>query len=163
MNITIHKSPILLAFKIIVLELLIEAVYLVAGTLGSLVAQQFGYEVRLISPFTQLLLLPIQIGVLVWMLIRWSTETYEIQEEELIIKYGIIGRVEKAYPYRNMQSVVVKQSLLGRIVGAGTVSVFIPTLGRELVFIEVPNPLQFAESIKKFIPDAGNSQFILKK
>lgn len=78
------------------------------------------------------------------------------------MKYGILKRTEKAYPYRNMQSVIVRQSLLERFVGAGTVSVFVPTLGTDLVFSEVPNPKQFAASIKKSIPDIGNSQFIVR-
>ena len=163
MNVVIHKSPVLLAFKIIILEVLIELVYLVLSAFTQFLGQQFNYEVRLFSPLTQLLLLPFQIGVLVWMLTRWSSETYEIQEEELIMRYGVLQRVEKAYPFSNMQSVIVRQSVLERLVGAGTVSVFVPTLGTDLFFTEVPNPQRFAESIKKAIPDAGNSQFILKK
>ena len=163
MNLLIHKSPVLLAFKIIFLEVLIEVVYLAIGALAYLIGQQFNYELRLISPFTQLLLLPLQIGVLVWMLARWSSETYEIQEDELIMRYGVMKRIEKAYPYRNMQSVIVRQSFIERLVGAGTVSVFVPTLGTDLLFTEVPNPKSFAESIKKVIPDAGNSQFIVRK
>jgi len=154
---------VLLAFKIIFLEVLIEVVYLAIGALAYLIGQQFNYELRLISPFTQLLLLPLQIGVLVWMLARWSSETYEIQEDELIMRYGVMKRIEKAYPYRNMQSVIVRQSFIERLVGAGTVSVFVPTLGTDLLFTEVPNPKSFAESIKKVIPDAGNSQFIVRK
>ncbi len=163
MNLIIHKSPILLAFKIIVLELLIELAYLLIVSTAQVLGEQLGYDLRLISPFTQLLLLPVQIGVLVFMLLKWSGETYEIQDEELIMRAGVLKRTEKGYPYRNMQSVIVRQSIVERLVGAGTVSVFVPTLGTNLVFSEVPNPKQFAESIKKSIPDEGNSQFIMRK
>lgn len=163
MNVLIHKSPVLLAFKIIFLELLIELVYLVVVGVTQLLGEQLGYELRLVSPLTQLILLPIQIGVLVFMLTRWSSETYEIQDEELIMRYGVLKRTEKAFPYRNMQSVIVRQSAIERLVGAGTVSIFVPTLGTDLVFSEVPNPKEFAESIKKAIPDTGNSQFVMRK
>lgn len=163
MNIVIHKSPVLLAFKIIILEILIEFVYLVVIGIAQLLGDQLGYELRLVSPLTQLLLLPVQIGVLLFMLTKWSSETYEIQSEELVMKYGVLKRTEKAYPYRNMQSVIVRQSLVERLVGAGTVSVFVPTLGTDLMFTEVPNPKEFAEGIKKAIPDPGNSQFIIRK
>ncbi len=163
MNIVIHKSPVLLAFKIIILEILIEFVYLVVIGIAQLLGDQLGYELRLVSPLTQLLLLPVQIGVLIFMLTKWSSETYEIQSEELVMKYGVLKRTEKAYPYRNMQSVIVRQSLVERLVGAGTVSVFVPTLGTDLMFTEVPNPKEFAEGIKKAIPDPGNSQFIIRK
>lgn len=158
-----HKSPVLLAFKIILLELLIELVYLFASALAQLIGQQFGAEFKLFSPIAQLALLPAQIGVLVWMLIRWSNETYEIRNQEVVVRSGIVNQVEKAYPFTNMQSVIVRQSALERLVGAGNASVFVPTLGKELVFTEVPNPKQFAENIKKSIPDESGAQFILKK
>ena len=158
-----HRSPVLLAFKIIILEVLIELVYLMINGVAQLVGQQFNYEIRLISPLTQLLLLPLQIGVLVAMLMKWSNETYEIENDELVMRYGVFKRIEKAYPFRNMQSVIVRQSVLERLVGAGTVSVFVPTLGTDLVFSEVPSPHKFAEQIKKAIPDQGNSQFIMKR
>lgn len=158
-----HKSPVLLAFKIIILELIIELAYLTFSALAYAIGQELNIEIRLLSPLVQLTLLPLQIGVLVWMLMKWSSETYEIQSEELIVRSGIANKVEKAYPYNNMQSVIVRQSVLERFVGAGTVSVFVPTLGTELYFDEVPNPKQFAESIKKSIPSAENAQFILRK
>lgn len=159
----IHKSPVLLTFKIIILEVLIELLYLVISGLAQLIGQQFDYNIRLISPLTQLLLLPVQISVLVFLLTKWSGETYEIQKEEIIIRSGILKRTEKAYPFRNMQSVIVRQSILERLVGAGSVSVFIPTLGTDLVFFEVPNPHKFAEQIKEATPDQFNSQFIMRK
>ena len=163
MQTIVHKSPVLLAFKIIILELLIELLYLLIGGIAQIIGQQLDYDIRFISPITQLLLLPVQVGVLIWMLMRWSSETYEVRNEELIIKQGVFNRIEKAYPFRNMQSVIVQQSAIERLVGAGTVSVFVPTLGADLVFSEVPNPKQFAENIKKAIPATDSSQFILSK
>ena len=145
------------------MELLVELLYLTITTIIQLSAQQFGYELRLISPITQLLLIPVQISVLVYILIKWNNETYEIHDNELIIRHGTFKRTEKAYPFRNMQSVIVRQSILERLVGAGTVYVFVPTLGTDLIFSEVPNPIQFSESIRKSIPNTQNSQFILRK
>lgn len=163
MSMQIYKSPFLLALKIIALEVLIEFVYLIIGILIQVSAEMLGYELRLISVFTQLLLLPVQIGILVFMLAKWSSETYEIHDEELVIRSGILKREERSYPYKNMQSVIVRQSILDGIAGAGTVSVFVPTLGTDLIFSEVPNPKRFAEHIKKSIPNLGAHQFILKR
>lgn len=159
----IHKSPALLAIKIIVLELLIELVYLLVGVTVRAVGQQLGYDVQLISPITQLLLLPLQLGVLVYMLARWSGETYEVTKDAIIVRSGIVVRTEKLFTYHTMQSVVVRQSFLERLVGAGTISVFVPTLGTELVFTEVPNPMVFADSIKSSIPGDAASHFLLRK
>lgn len=159
----VYKSPVLLAFKIIGLEILVEIAYLFIGTIVQLIAGQLGYEVRFLSPLAQLLLLPLQITILVSMLVRWSSETYEIEGEEIIVRQGIVNKTEKAYPYNNMQSVIVKQSPLERLVGAGTVSVFVPTLGMDLIFSEVPNPKKFAEQIKRAMPYSQKNQFIIRK
>lgn len=161
--ILIHKSPILLAIKIILLEILIELTYLVITGLAQIISQQTGFEIPFISPLTQLLLLPLQLAVLVTILIRWASETYEIQGKELIVRQGVFNRVERAYPYNNMQSVIVKQSVIERLIGAGTISVYVPTLGKELVFSEVPDPKLFAEKLKEAIPYSEKSQFIMRK
>jgi len=135
---------------------------MVAGLL-QFFAQQLNYELNFISPLTQVILLPLQIAILVIMLMRWSNETYEIMDAELIVREGVFKRIEKSYPYNNMQSVIVRQSIFERMIGAGTVSVFVPTLGKDLIFSEVPNPKQFAESIKKAIPYSEKNQFIMSK
>ena len=143
--------------------MLIELIYLLSTGLIQFIGQQAGYELRLISPLTQLLLLPFQISVLVIMLIRWSNETFEIQDKELIIREGVLKRIEKSYPYNNMQSVIVRQSLFERAVGAGTISVFVPTLGKDLLFSEIPNPKQFARILKQAIPYSDKNQFVMRK
>lgn len=163
MRTIIHKSPALLAFKIILLELLLEMMYFVVSTAVQLVGQMLGYELQLVSPITQLSLLPVQLGILIWLLATWMNETYEVKKDEIITRYGLIRRIQKAYPYYNMQTVVVQQSLLERMFGAGTVSVFVPTLGTDIIFTEVPNPNAFAEIIKEAIPRPSNSQFVLRK
>lgn len=163
MRTIIHRSPVLFGFKIIILEILVELVYLVVTGLLQFFAQQLNYELNFISPLTQVILLPLQIAILVIMVMRWSNETYEIMDAELIVREGVFKRIEKAYPYNNMQSVIVRQSIFERIVGAGTVSVFVPTLGKDLIFSEVPNPKQFAESIKKAIPYSEKNQFIMSR
>lgn len=159
----IHRSPVILALRIVFLEIMIEIVYLSLGFLFALIARELGYNMRFISPITQLLLLPIQIAVLFIMLMRWARETYEIHEKEVVIKTGIFRISEQAFPYNNMQSVKIRQSFLERIIGAGTVSVFVPTLSKDLVFFEVPNPHGFAEIIKKALPYPEKGQYIMRR
>lgn len=163
MQTIIHKSPVLLAFRIISLELLAELIYLLVGAGANLLANKLNYEIHLISPLTQLLLLPIQVWILVVILLKWSYETYEIREEELIIRSGVLRRTEQAYPYRNMQSVIMRQSLFERMIGAGTITIYVPTLGKDLIFSEVPSPKAFAESIKKVLPHPDKGQFIMRR
>jgi uncharacterized membrane protein YdbT with pleckstrin-like domain len=159
----VHKSPVILAIKIIVLEILIELIYLLIGGILFLISQQMGSEYRFISPITQILLLPLQIGVLAYMLIKWSGETYEILEDEVVVKSGIFKSTEKSYQFRNMQTVVIRQTFMEKIIGAGTVSVFVPTLGTDLVFIEVPNPRSFADAIKRSIPQEEQGKYLLAR
>jgi len=162
-NTIIHKSSVLLAFKIILLELILELTYLMITNGAKLIFGNSQGGLSFISPLGQLLLLPMQILILVLLLMRWSTETYEIRGEEIIIKTGILKRTEISYPYKNMQSVIVRQSILERIFRAGSISVFVPTLGKDIIFHEVANPRKFAENIKESIPPSEKSQYIMSK
>ena len=120
-------------------------------------------EYSIVSPTTQFILLAFQTLVLLIILAKWNGETFELSNDELVIHEGVFSRSQKTYPYNNMQSVIVSQTFLERLINAGTVSVFIPTLGRDIVFREIPSPYQFAEKIKSAIPYAGKSQFLLRK
>jgi uncharacterized membrane protein YdbT with pleckstrin-like domain len=163
MNTIIHRSPAVVVFKIIFLEILIELVYFFVMGVAQILEQQTGFSIRLLSPITQFLLLPIQIWILIFMLTKWSIETYEIRDDEIMIRHGILNRTEKSYPYRNMQSVIVRQKFFERLVGVGTVAIYVPTLGTDLVFNELSSPQKFADKVKNAIPDEGQSQFLIKK
>ena len=120
-------------------------------------------ELIIVKFLAVILELIIAISIFVWLMMKWVNEGYLLLEDEVIVKSGIVSQQEKSYPYNNMQSVIVKQGFLGRWLNYGDVRVFIPTLGEELVFQEVPNPGIFAEKLKKSLKYPDKGQYIIRK
>ena len=94
---------------------------------------------------------------------QWANEGYYLKENELIVKRGIIAKTETAYPYANMQSVTLQQSVVGRIFNFGQVTIFLPTLGKDVIFTEISHPKAFTEKIKSHIPYPESGQFLIRK
>lgn len=158
-----HRSAAYLGFRIVTLEVCCEAAYLLLRLAAELAGGSVGYDVRLFGPLIQFWVLVFQVGLLIYLLARWVNDTYELREAEIVVKSGLIPRKEVAYPYNNVQSVTVKVSLLGQILGAGEVSAFIPTLGHEINFPEISRPHEFADQLKHALPYPEKGQFIVRR
>lgn len=162
-TIIVHRSSIYVAIRLVILEICLEAAYLVSRVGLEALGMSSGYDVRWFGPLIQFWVFVFQLGLMIYVLARWSNDTYEIREHEIVVKSGLVPRRQVAYPFNNIQSISVKVSLLGQLAGAGEVSAFIPTLGHDVVFREVPNPHEFANSLKSALPYAEKGQFVIRR
>ncbi|MCB9817014.1 PH domain-containing protein [Candidatus Nomurabacteria bacterium] len=107
--------------------------------------------------------LSLAITAVVTLVAQWANEGYYIKENELVVRRGIIHKTEISYPYANMQSVSVQQGFFGRLFNFGLVTIFIPTLGKDILFNEISAPKKFAQILKDHIPYAESGQFLIRK
>lgn len=159
----VHRSPAYLALRIIVLEVALEAAYLLLRFGFEAAAQAAGYDVGWLGPITQGLTFVFQFFLLIYLVARWANDVYELRDNEIVVKTGLAPRREVAYPYNNIQSVTVTVSVLGRILRAGQVSAYIPTLGQEIYFTEISNPHDFAAALKQSLPYPEKNQFLMRR
>lgn len=61
-----------------------------------------------------------------------------------------------AYPYLN-------QGILERLFNYSTVSVYIPILGYDLHFVEIPNPQKFIKTIKDRNSNTKEEKYLFKR
>lgn len=158
-----HRSPAYLALRIIVLEAAFEILYLMVRFGFETLGKNLGFATDWFGPVTQLIVFVLQILLLIYLLVRWSSDTFELRESEIVVRTGIAPRREVAYSYNNMQSITVTVSILGRILGAGQVSAYVPTLGSDIIFAEMSRPHDFAAALKQALPYSGKNQFIVKR
>lgn len=153
-----RKTPVLLLLRVILLSLLINGAYILLRLVVPPSEASFNVDS---FPFFTLFFAAqvVGVGLLVW---RWARETYEIHQDDLHHNRGIIFRKEETYPYNNMQTVTCFQSPIGRIYHYGEVRLFIPTLGRELVFTEVPHPHHFIQTVRHVLPYPDKQKFIIQ-
>ncbi len=70
-------------------------------------------------------------------LLRWASASLTLTDHRLILETGVLSRTRVAIPLDSIQSVGVRQSLLGRILGYGTIDVWTGLAGPES-FGQVP-------------------------
>ena len=72
---------------------------------------------------------------------NWSSE-YAITNKRVIIKVGLIRRRTIEMNAQKVESIAVDQSILGRILGYGDITV-IGTGATKETFVQISNPIQF--------------------
>jgi len=159
----VRRSATGLVVKIIVIEVTLELIYLLlsAGLVNAQDSLNQSYTVARI--ILSAIFLTLAIGAVVILVSQWANEGYYLKSNELIVRKGVLAKTEVAYPYANMQSVTVQQSVAGRLFNYGQISIFIPTLSKDIIFTEISNPQAFADKLKQHIPYPETGQFIIKK
>ncbi len=146
-----------LAIRILGVGALIEASYV----LLRLVTQEIVPGTQSSSLRVFLLFALAQLASIFYFWLQWSFETYVLGKNNLIHQRGIVFRREDEYPYNNIQSITVRQGPIGRALHFGEVTLYIPTLGKALVFSEIPHPHHFVERIKQAMPFPDKSKLII--
>lgn len=161
----IRKSFPLLILRIIMVELLLESIYLL-WRIG-IDFMPFAVDTRtFLHQFTTIIFIIVtilQVFLLLAIVLKWSNDYYELQEDEVIKMSGIFSKNGKAFAYQNIQSITVQQSFLGRMLRYGTVYLYIPVLGQDIAFNEIPNPYAFIALIKKNMNKKTEGGFIFRR
>ncbi len=84
-------------------------------------------------------------------LISWFTSEFAITSKRIIIKVGWISRRTLEMNLAKVESVNVDQSILGRILGYGTITV-IGTGGTREPFYRISSPLDFRKAFQQLQP-----------
>jgi uncharacterized membrane protein YdbT with pleckstrin-like domain len=85
---------------------------------------------------------------LIYLYLKNKNSEFGITNKRLIIKTGIISRNTLELNLSKIESVYVHQSILGRILGYGSLGV-IGTGGTKEVFIKINNPIQFRKKFQE--------------
>jgi len=81
-------------------------------------------------------------------LIDLYTDEFAITNKRVIIKTGLISRKTFEMNHSKIESVNVDQSILGRILGYGTISI-VGSGGTKEVFPKIKNPLRFRKKFQE--------------
>ncbi|QQS43836.1 PH domain-containing protein [Candidatus Roizmanbacteria bacterium] len=161
----VRKSFTLMVIRLVIFELILESIY---------IAWRFGIDGFPISPemkislhsYTTVVFIIVtisQIIILLRIVLQWMNESYELKNNELTIYEGVLSKISRSYPYNQIQTITVSQSMFGRLLNFGTIVLTIPTLSQDLVLNEIPKPHLFAEQIKNYLPKSDQSALFLRR
>lgn len=164
--IIVRRSVALFVIRVILLELIFEAIYLSWRTIIHYLPIPLETVVTLngasIIVFLVLVTL-IQNILLIIVALKWVNDYYEVGHDEVAHVKGIVSRTKQSYPFHDIQSITVHQGFLGRLLKYGEVNLYIPTLGHDLHFREVSNPERFVELVKNINPKVERRKYIFKR
>ena len=163
----IRKSFPFLVARIILSELLLECIYVGYRVVVYFVNLQDLSMVNLLNNLGTLVFVAvsvIQVTLLIYLVLSWLGETYELNVDQIEHKKGVFGKTSQSFLYTNIQQITTRQSFIERIFNTGSVNLFIPALGHDVIFTEVPSPDAFAELVRKKMPQgAGTSRILLQR
>ena len=82
-------------------------------------------------------------------IIRQATSEFVITNKRVIVKVGLIRRKTLEMNLQKIESVNVEQSIMGRILGYGTVTI-VGTGGTKESFTDIKRPLMFRRKFQEF-------------
>jgi membrane protein YdbS with pleckstrin-like domain len=158
----IRKSGIVLALRLIGLELIFSLIYTFL-----LIPSIFITNPDLQSLVTSLSLLIFALIILgklaftIMLVLRWINNFYEVrpQEKSLIHHQGIFTNIEDAVSLETVQEFTVKQGVLGRYFHYGDIVLFSPALKKQITLYQIGQPTKYVELLKGVKQISGKAGF----
>ncbi len=142
---TYRQTPFILVFKILWLEVFFLAFFLLSTALFN----YFDLEERFWGPLSALFvknaaLQGLNIIVIIYFILDWYNRRYTVDKGQIIKSRGIIRKFFESWDIGEIQSVKVRQGLLGRLFNYGTLQFHILLIDESVYFKYVPRPHEFA-------------------
>jgi uncharacterized membrane protein YdbT with pleckstrin-like domain len=95
--------------------------------------------------------------------LKWFNLYYEIRDEEIIERRGIISVKENTHSFRNFAAISITQGIIGRIFNFGTIRLYNPALEHSLTLNRISAPLRYKELLTAKLPKQNESLLIPQK
>lgn len=79
----------------------------------------------------------------------WVNKSYEIRSQSIVEKRGIIFRREETYACSNIEEIILKQGILGRIFDFGSLRLYDPALQQSIYLTNIRDPHHYQTILRK--------------
>jgi len=100
----------------------------------------------------------LQVLVVIYAFLRWFFNYYTITEDQIIHHRGLFFIRRNYFAIKNIESVTMDQSLMGRVFRYGKLGLYSPTLNQSVILKNIYDPRKYMKIIKDLIPKMNNSQ-----
>jgi uncharacterized membrane protein YdbT with pleckstrin-like domain len=157
----IRKSLTLVMLRVFLLQLLVVVIYLVIRLpktyiLARLLDEPDYHYLNFwlgIAVFCAIIV--IQTALLATIILRWFNEYYVFKENTIVHTKGIFTQRNDIYSLRTIEAASVHQTILGRLLGYGTIRIYSPVLKKEYFLHEIPNPHEMKDVILSLLSGKG--------
>jgi hypothetical protein len=154
----VRQSIIFLVLKLLFIELLLIASYIVFDLPLMLITDadkttpEFETQTNWYGISLLLILSMIEMIVIIITVLHWFNHYCEIDRDDIIQRKGIVSIQESANSFRNFTAVTVHQGIFGRIFNYGTIRLFNPALDHSLTIKNASSPNKYKNIIMERLP-----------
>jgi len=148
-KIKILKSPFILFIKIFILLIFIGIFDIIISVSINYIELDKNYN-NMFSYEEQLFLgsLLMQLIIIVYLFIKWSSDFYYFNDHKLLHITGIFFRKMHSFDIHNLDSISYHQTLIGRLFGYGNISLYFSN--QKFLLKQIPDPKHFTKIINKY-------------
>ena len=93
---------------------------------------------------------------IIWQLLIWYSKEYTLTDSRVIIKSGVLSSKKNYMPYATIQDINTSQSIVARIFGIGSISLFSAYDNNQMELSDISNPSKVEEIIFSHMVNSRN-------
>jgi hypothetical protein len=164
-HVTIRQSIFFLVMKLITLEALAALGVIVFHALlfSASVRTNINGELILFNVPLFVILVIAKTSLMIFIIIQWLDEYYEITTKEVIHRKGLIFKKEERHKLDHLGLLKIEQGLLGRIFNYGTLRLYNWALDKDVFLYLIHNPKKHHHILQSLLPTADEEKEIFRE
>lgn len=150
----IARNPWALVVRIVGMIIFADLSLMVAGSVGVyLFANTDQYYMLAIIGALVLIKAILLVAIVFKMTVDWVPDDYQLTERQLITRQGIANKEDKTYELANIRHVGVNQTMVGRQLEFGDITLLIATAGlnETILLRDVKDPHHYEEVFRQYL------------
>lgn len=162
-HITVRQSIFFLVLKLLFLEIIAAGAIITFHILLSSYATQYSLDISLFNIPVFILLVLFKTGFMIFVIVAWLEEYYEITPTQVIHRKGFLFRREERYTLDHVGSITLEQGLFGRIFNFGSLKLFDWALEENVYIYLIHSPLKYNDILETLIPEADREKKVFRE
>lgn len=162
-HITVRQSIFFLVLKLLFLEA-VAALAIIAFHL--VLARYSTYALSDLSIFNIpvfVLLVLTKTIFMIYVIVSWLEEYYEISPTEVVHRKGFLFRREEVYTLDHIGSITLEQGLFGRIFNFGSLKLFDWALEETVYIYLIHSPLKYHHILETLLPEVDREKKVFRE
>ena len=162
-HITVRQSIFFLVLKLLFLEAVAAGSIIAFHLALSNYATMYSLNISFFNIPIFVLLVLLQTVFMIYVIVNWLEEYYEITPMEVIHRKGFLFRKEERYILDHVGSITLEQGLLGRIFNFGSLKLFDWALEENIHIYLIHSPLKYHHILETLVPEADREKNVFRE
>lgn len=164
-HITIRQSIFFLHLRLVALEIIaaLGLILLLTISFSYDLPTSIGRRIIELNIPIFIFLVLIKLGFMIFIIVSWLNQYYEITPKDIIFRKGLIFKKEMRYQLKHIGEVVLEQGTFGRIFNFGTLKLFNWTTEKHEYLYLIHNPLKYQHILESLTPEADKGKKVLRE